>query len=65
MLPLLAQAEVRRSEAEVRVCDVEGCREDWRRQEASVVAEEVDLGWGQVGGFSFVAIIMVNQWLSS
>ena len=23
-------------------------RDDWRRQDASVVAEEVDLDWGQV-----------------
>jgi len=57
LLPLLAQAEVRRSEAEVRVCDVEGCREDWRRQEASVVAEEVDLGWGQVGGRTLAGVV--------
>ena len=52
LLPLLAQAEVRRSEAESRILDVEGRREEWRKQEASVVAEQVDLGWGQVGRFS-------------
>ena len=52
LLPLLSQAEVGRSEAESRVCNVEGRREEWRRQEASVVAEQVDLGWGQVGRVS-------------
>jgi len=57
LLPLLAQAELRRSEAEARVGDVEGCREDWRRQEASVVAEEHDLGWGQVGGRTLAGVV--------
>jgi len=57
LLPLLAQAEVRRAEAEVIVGEVERCREDWRRQEASVVAEEIDLGWGQVGGRTLAGVV--------
>jgi len=57
LLPLLAQAEVGRSEAESRVVDVEGRREEWRRQEASVVAEQVDLGWGQVGGRTLAGVV--------
>ena len=60
LLPLLAQAEVRRTVAEVRVGDVEGCREEWRRQEASVVAEELGLSWGQVGRFAFVVMMIVE-----
>ena len=34
--------------SQARVVAVGERRDDWRRQDASVVAEEVDLDWGQV-----------------
>ena len=34
--------------SQARVVTVGESRDDWRRQDASVVAEEGDLDWGQV-----------------
>ena len=34
--------------SQARLVTVGESRDDWRRQDASVVAEEVDLDWGQV-----------------
>jgi len=56
-LPMLAQAELKRAEAEARVVAVGESRDDWRRQDASVVAEEVDLDWGQVAGRTLTAVV--------
>ena len=53
--------------SQARVVAVGESRDDWRRQGASVVAEEVDLDWGQVRPagqtwfFIVTALVVVKQ----
>ena len=53
--------------SQTRVVAVGESRDDWRRQDASVVAEEGDLDWGQVQPavqtwfFIVTALVVVKQ----